>query len=130
MQICLGFVGNLEYMIVQSMLNFGSLINKNNDIGMKSFGCVYIYIYIYNHIRYHHHHHHYVAPSAQISLTFSCQSLLGGPPGYILYWHRAIVCRFQLVVLSLLVHVRGSTGVCHLWVPPYFSSSVLHVWFV
>ena len=25
---------------------------------------------------------------------------------------------------------KGATGVCCLWVRPYFSSSVLHVWFV
>ena len=49
--------------------------------------------------------------------------------GYILYWHRAVVCSFELVVLLLLVHVKGSTGVHHLWAHPYFSSSVLHVWF-
>ena len=43
--------------------------------------------------------------------------------GYIPYRHRAAVCRFELVVLPLLGHVRGSTGVLHLWVCPYFSSS-------
>ena len=49
---------------------------------------------------------------------------------YISYWHRAAVCRFYLVVQPLLVHVKDSTGVHHLWVHPYFSSSVPHVWFV
>ena len=33
--------------------------------------------------------------------------LLVGLRGYILYRHRAVVCRFKLVVLPLLVHVRG-----------------------
>ena len=42
----------------------------------------------------------------------------------------AAVYRFKVVVLPLLVHVKGSTGVHHLWACPYFSSSVLHVWFV
>ena len=31
-------------------------------------------------------------------------SLPAGPPGYILYRHKAFVCRFQLIVLPLLVH--------------------------
>ena len=34
--------------------------------------------------------------------------------GYILYRYKAVVCRFELVVLPLLVHVKGSTGVCRL----------------
>ena len=82
---------------------------------------------------HHHHHHHHVLLSARISLAFSCH-----PPnrlllpvdlqGYIQYRHRAAVCGFELVVLAFLVHVKGSTGVHHLWVCPYFSSSVLHVW--
>ena len=38
--------------------------------------------------------------------------------GYILYQHRAAVCRFKLVVLTLLIHVNGSTGV-------HMSSSLL-----
>ena len=37
-----------------------------------------------------------------------------GFQGYILYLHRAAVCRFELVVLLLLIHVKGSTGVHHL----------------
>ena len=46
-------------------------------------------------------------------------SLTGGLQGYILYRHRAVVYSFLRVVLPLLVHVKGSTGV-----RPYFSSSV------
>ena len=34
--------------------------------------------------------------------------------GYILYQHRAVVYRFLLVVLPLLIHVMGSTGVYRL----------------
>ena len=41
-----------------------------------------------------------------------------------------VVYRFYLVILLLLVHVKRSTGVRHLWVHPYFFSSVPHVWFV
>ena len=33
--------------------------------------------------------------------------LLAGPQGYIPYPHRAAVCRFKLVTLLLLSHVRG-----------------------
>ena len=46
-----------------------------------------------------------------------------GVPGYIPYRHIAAVCRFELVVLPLLGHVKGSTGVHHLWTRPYLSSS-------
>ena len=53
-----------------------------------------------------------------------------GLQGHILYRHRAVVYRFYLVVLPLLVHVKGSTRVCHLWVCPHFSSNVLLVWFI
>ena len=41
-------------------------------------------------------------------------SLLAGPQGYILYPHRAAVCRFKLVTLLLLSHVRGSIGEHHM----------------
>ena len=57
-------------------------------------------------------------------------SLMAGPLGYIPYPHRAAVCRFELVVLLFLDHVSETIGEHHLWAPPCFSSSVLHVWFV
>ena len=57
-------------------------------------------------------------------------SLPVGPQGYTPYPHRAAVCRFELVALLLVGHVKGSIGVHHLWARPYFSSSVLHVWFI
>ena len=89
---------------------------------------IYIYIYIY--------HHHQVASSAWIypwpfltSLLYR-PSLLAGLKGYFLYRHRAVVCTFSLVVLPLLVYVKGSSGVRHLCVRPYFSSSIPHVWSV
>ena len=40
--------------------------------------------------------------------------LPAGLQDYIPYRRRAAVCRFVLVVLPLLVHVKGSTGVHHL----------------
>ena len=49
---------------------------------------------------------------------------------YIPYRHRAAVCRFELGVLSLLVHVKRSTGVHHSRARPYLSRSVPRVWFV
>ena len=57
-------------------------------------------------------------------------SHLAGLHGCTPYPHRAAVCRFELVTLLLLGHVKGSIGVHHLWAHPYFFSSVLHVWFV
>ena len=83
----------------------------------------------------HHHHHHHVAPSARISLTL-CHHLPDRPllsaglRVYIPYRHRVVLCRFGQVGLLLPVHVKGSTGVYHLWAHPYFSSSVQHVWLV
>ena len=53
-----------------------------------------------------------------------CPSDLAGPPGLILCQHRAVVDWFKKVIQTLLVHVKGSTGVHHLWVCPYSSSSV------
>ena len=57
-------------------------------------------------------------------------SPLAGLQGYIPYPHIAAVFMFELVVLLLLGHMRGSIRVHHWWVRPCFSSSVLHVWFV
>ena len=56
-------------------------------------------------------------------------SPLAGLQGYIPYPHISAVCIFELAVLLLLGHMRGSIGVHHLWDRPCFSSD-LHVWFV
>ena len=48
-------------------------------------------------------------------------SLLAGLQGYIPYPHIAAVCMFELVVLLLLDHMRGSIGVLHWWVRPAIS---------
>ena len=54
---------------------------------------------------------------------YSCSSLAtppyrpllsADPQGYIPYRHRAAVCRFELDIQPLPVHVKGSTGVHHL----------------
>ena len=74
------------------------------------------------------HQHGYPWPSLATPTYRS--SLPAGPPGYTPYPHRATVCRFEQVTLLLLGHLKGSIGVHHLWARPYFSSSVLHVWFV
>ncbi len=64
------------------------------------------------------HHHHHVVPLARISLTLATSpyhsSLLIGHQGYIPYPHIAAVCMFELAILLLLVHMRGSIGVHHL----------------
>ena len=44
-----------------------------------------------------------------------CSSLPAGPQGYTPYPHRDAVCKFNLVALFLLDHVKGSIGVHHLW---------------
>ena len=72
--------------------------------------------------------HRYPKPSLVTSPYRS--SLLAGLQGYIPYPQLAAVCMFELAVLLLLGHMRGSIGVHQLWARPCFSSSVLHVWFV
>ena len=74
------------------------------------------------------HQHGYPWPS--LATPHNRLLLPAGLQVYIPYRHRAAVCRFELVVLPLLVHVKESTGAHHLWASPYFSSSVLHVLFV
>ena len=75
---------------------------------------------IFAHTHTHHHHHHHVVQPARITLTFPCHpSLSLIVPGRSSR-HRAVVYSFQLVFLPLLVHVMASTGVCRLWVRPYF----------
>ena len=69
-------------------------------------------------------HHQHGSPCPSHAAPHYGPLLPAGPQGYISYRHRAAVCRFELVVLPLLVHVKGSTGV------HYFSSSVSLVWFV
>ena len=71
------------------------------------------------------HQHGYPWPS--LATPPYCSSLLAGPKGYFPYPDTASVCRFELVVLLLLGHMRGSIGVHYLWARPCFSSSVLHV---
>ena len=72
--------------------------------------CVYIYIYIY--IMSHHQHGY---PWHALATPPYCPLLPAGPRGYILYLHRAAVCRFKLVALPLLGYVKGSIRVHHLW---------------
>ena len=60
------------------------------------------------------HGHEYPWPSLATSPYHS--SLLAGLQGYIPYPHIAAVCIFELVVLLLLGHMRGSIGVHHWWV--------------
>ena len=67
------------------------------------------------------HQHRYPRPF--LATPPYCSSLLAGPQGYILYPPRAAVCRFELVPLLLLGHVKGSIGEHHLWACPCFSSS-------
>ena len=57
------------------------------------------------------HHHGYTRPSLATSPYRS--SLLAGLQGYIPYPHIAAVCMFELDVLLLLGHMRGSIGVHH-----------------
>ena len=64
------------------------------------------------------------SPWPSLATRLYCPLFLVSLQGYILYQHRAVVYRFWLVVLPLLVHMKGSTGVCCLWVCFYFSSRI------
>ena len=97
---------------------FIGLVSSSNDISTL---CRFIIIMS-------RHQHGYPWPF--LATLLDCPLLLAALQGYILYRHRASVCMFQLVILPLLVHVKESTGVHHLWVLTNFSSSVPHVWFV
>ena len=57
------------------------------------------------------HLHGYPSPSLATSPYHS--SLLASLQGYIPYPHLAAVCMFELVVLLLLGHMRGSIGAHH-----------------
>ena len=72
--------------------------------------------------------HGYPWPS--LATPPNSSSLLAGLQGYIPYPHIAAVCMFELPVLLLLGHMRGSIGAHHLWARPCFSSSVQHIWSV
>ena len=74
--------------------------------------------------------YHYGNPWPSLAIPPYRSSLPAGLQGYTPYLHRAAVCRFELVALPLFDHVKKSTGVHHLWARPYFSSSVLRVWFI
>ena len=120
-------IGQLSHkMYSNNILNFQDSTTILNAFTKKSGNLlkaprIYIYIYV----------NHLVMSPARISLTFSRHSSLlfivsCRCSGYILYPHIAAVCMFELVVLLLLSHVRGSRGVHHLWARLYSSSSVLH----
>ena len=111
--------GGVEYCIIKRTEYHYIIIYK---VLSKS---LYIYIYI---IIMSCRQHEYPWPSLNTPPYRS--SLLVGPQGYIPYPHRAAVCRFELYVLLLLGHMRGSIGKHHLWARPCFSSRFLHVWFV
>ena len=71
------------------------------------------------------HYHRYPWPSLATSPYHS--SPLAGLQGNIPYPRVAAVCMFELVVLLLLGHMRGSIEAHHLWARPCFPSSVMHV---
>ena len=92
------------------------------------FCLLYLLLHIYIIIIMSHHRHGYPWPS--LATPPYHRSLPVGLQGYIPYLQRAAVCRFKLVTLPLLSHVKGSSWVHHLWARLYFSSSVPHVWFI
>ena len=73
------------------------------------------------------HQHGYPWPSLATPPYRS--SLPASLQGYTPNQHRAAVCRFELVALPLHDHVKGSTGIHHLWARPCFSSSVHKIYY-
>ena len=113
----LGFIGQKspQQQLCYHHINF-------SDFELYSLKYIYIIIILSC------HQHRY--PWTSLATSPYHSSHPAGPQGYTLYPHRAAVCRFELVALLLLGHVKGSVGVPPLWARPFFSSSVLHVWFV
>ena len=78
-------------------------------------------------------HLHQITLTEWISLSLShsiclyCSSLPAGLPNYILCLHRADVNKLLLVNQHWHVHVLGPMKEHHLWVHPFFYSSVPHV---
>ena len=84
---------DMKGLVTLDFLKKGTTVNNasNYQLGRKYSP------YFFKDSRIYHHHH--VVPSARISLTLSATllyrlSLLVGLQGYILYRHRAVVCRF------------------------------------
>ena len=75
--------------------------------------CINLYIHTQIHAYINHHHHH-VMLSARIFLTLFCHtSLLSSASGRSSRLHPVSAqscCKFELNVLFLLVHVKGSIG--------------------
>ena len=92
--------------------------------------CVPCYWFKFSNTQLYHHHHHHVVPWPSLATSPNQSSPLASLQVYIPCPHIAAVCMFELVVLLLLGHMRGSIGIHHLWDRPCFSSSFLHVWFV
>ena len=61
------------------------------------------------------------SPRSFLSIRLYRLSLPGGLQGYFLYRHRAVVYRLLLVVLPLLVHVKGFTGI-------YCLGGLIHIY--
>ena len=83
---------------------------------------IYIYIYIYIYITMSRYQYGYPWPS--FATTPYRPLLPACPPGYIPCRHWAAVCRLKLAVLPLRSNGAHQFGAC-----PYFSTSVLRVWF-
>ena len=119
---------------------------RNSNTSLKIFMCnnqnlsihththththTYIYIYIYIYI-----YHHHVVPQAQISLTFSRHFSLsfiasGRSSGlHPVSSHRCCM-NVRVGRPAFARPCEGVIGEHHLWTRPFFSSRVLHVWFV
>ena len=94
--------------------------------------------FVYSHLYLEKYKSHIIFNSVMSSPS-SCTihpyhlSLLSGLPNDILCLHRADVNKFLLVSQHWQIHVLGSIEESHLWIPPYFSSSVWYVllgWFL
>ena len=104
------------------------VILRHINTNERNFSFTYLIFLLIIIIIMSHHQHGSPWPSPTIHLYRPLLPV--GLQGYIQYRHRPVAYRFLLVVQPLFVHVKGPTGECHLWVYPYFSSSVPLVWFI
>ena len=89
--------------VMIKVLNF---ILQLNEIELKS----HSYVHFRTNALVKDHYHHVALLAIFLSTRLYCQSLSAGLPGNIQYQHRAVVYRFYLIVLPLLVNLNGSTG--------------------
>ena len=122
----MNIIAQLEF----ELTHYDSAVHHFNPYTTRTYIqiCIYIYIcmvYVCIHLKIHHKclylyiiimlHNQHKYPWPSLTPLPYRPLLPAGPQGYIPYWHRAAVCRFELVVLPLLTHVKWPTSLMSLY---------------